>query len=189
MNPIGIAALIQVVISLGVVVFQLALVAGAPWGAFAMGGQNKGILPSSLRIGAAVSAVIMLAQAGHYLAQAGVIPKLLDPTGNNVVNWIWFPALEVTAAATPPNTANLFINATSVGMTQGDESLLPAGFFPSDTIAADVIISETLTPFLEAAAATGARTHDGTHMLQGQIRLIADYLGIDASPAITVQNS
>jgi hypothetical protein len=90
MNPIGIAALIQVVISLGVVVFQLALVAGAPWGAFAMGGQNKGILPSSLRIGAAVSAVIMLAQAGHYLAQAGVIPKLLDPTGNNVVNWIWF---------------------------------------------------------------------------------------------------
>jgi hypothetical protein len=41
-------------------------------------------------MGAAVSAVIILAQAGHYLAQAGALPKLLDPTGNNVVNWIWF---------------------------------------------------------------------------------------------------
>ncbi|MEY4898587.1 MAG: hypothetical protein RL294_398 [Actinomycetota bacterium] len=90
MNPATTAALIQAVISLGVVVFQLALVAGAPWAEYTMGGQNKGRLPRSLRIGAAVSAAIMLAQAGHYLAQAGVIPKLLDPNGNNVVNWIWF---------------------------------------------------------------------------------------------------
>jgi hypothetical protein len=90
MNPVPTAALIQVVISLGVVVFQLALAAGAPWGEYTMGGQTKGRLPRSLRIGATLSAVIMLAQAGHYLAQAGVIPRLLDPTGNNVVNWIWF---------------------------------------------------------------------------------------------------
>jgi len=90
MNPTATAALIQVAISLGVVVFQLALVAGAPWGEFTLGGQNKGTLPRSLRMGAAVSAVIMLAQAGHYLAQAGLMPKLLDPTGDNVVNWIWF---------------------------------------------------------------------------------------------------
>ena len=90
MNPIAFVALIQIAISLGVVVFQLALVAGAPWGEFTMGGQNKGALPRSLRMGAAVSAVIMLAQAGHYLAQAGALTKLLDPTGNNVVNWIWF---------------------------------------------------------------------------------------------------
>jgi len=90
MNPVPTAALIQVVISLGVVVFQLALAAGAPWGEYTMGGQTKGRLPRSQRIGATLSAVIMLAQAGHYLAQAGVIPRLLDPTGNNVVNWIWF---------------------------------------------------------------------------------------------------
>ena len=90
MNPTTIAALIQAVISLGVVIFQLALAAGAPWGEFTMGGQYKGTLPRSLRMGAAVSAVIMLAQAGHYLAQARLVPKLLDPTGDNVVNWIWF---------------------------------------------------------------------------------------------------
>jgi hypothetical protein len=88
MNVVTTAALVQVVIAL--VVFQLALAVGAPWGEYTMGGQNKGRLPRSLRIGATVSAVIMLAQAGHYLAQAGVLPPLLDVGWSNVVNWIWF---------------------------------------------------------------------------------------------------
>lgn len=90
MNVATTAALVQVAIALVVVVFQLALVAGAPWGEYTMGGRNKGRLPRLLRISATVSAVIMLAQAGHYLAQAGVLPPLLDPRGSNVVNWIWF---------------------------------------------------------------------------------------------------
>ena len=90
MNVVTVASLIVVVISLGVFAFQIALVAGAPWGEYTMGGQNKGTLPTQLRVGAAVSAVIMLAQAGHYLAQAGVLPQLLDPSWNTVVNWIWF---------------------------------------------------------------------------------------------------
>ncbi len=90
MNVLTVASLIVVVISLGVFAFQIALVAGAPWGEYTMGGQNKGTLPTQLRVGAAVSAVIMLAQAGHYLAQAGVLPQLLGPSWNTVVNWIWF---------------------------------------------------------------------------------------------------
>ena len=90
MNVVTVASLIVVVISLGVFAFQIALVAGAPWGEYTMGGQNKGTLPTQLRVSAAVSAVIMLAQAGHYLAQAGVLPQLLDPSWNTVVNWIWF---------------------------------------------------------------------------------------------------
>ena len=90
MNDVVPAALIQAVVALGVVAFQLALVAGAPWGEYTMGGQSKGRLPRSLRVGAAVSAVIMLAQTGHYLAQAGALPRLLDPNASSVVNWIWF---------------------------------------------------------------------------------------------------
>lgn len=89
MTLVTTAAYIQVVISLGVFAFQIALVAGAPWGEYTLGGQNSGTLPRRLRITAAVSAVIMLAQAGHYLAQAGVLPQLLPETGNTIVNWIW----------------------------------------------------------------------------------------------------
>jgi hypothetical protein len=42
----------------GVATFQLALVAGAPWGAAAWGGQAPGVLPPSLRIGSAVSVLV-----------------------------------------------------------------------------------------------------------------------------------
>ena len=90
MNAVTIAVLIQSVIPLGVFVFQVALVAGAPWGEYAMGGQNKGALPPSLRITSGISAVLMLAQSGHYLAQAGVFAPVLDPTWNSIANWFWF---------------------------------------------------------------------------------------------------
>lgn len=90
MDIVVVAALIQSVIALGVVGFQVALVAGAPWGEYAMGGQNKGTLPTRLRISSGISAVFMLAQSGHYLAQAGVLTPLLDSTWNNVANWAWF---------------------------------------------------------------------------------------------------
>ena len=90
MNAVTIAALIQSVIPLGVFVFQVALVTGAPWGEYAMGGQNKGALPPRLRITSGISAVLMLAQSGHFLAQAGVFAPLLDPTWNTVTNWFWF---------------------------------------------------------------------------------------------------
>ena len=46
------AAFLYTVISAGVVAFQLALAAGAPWGAYAMGGAFPGQFPSALRIAA-----------------------------------------------------------------------------------------------------------------------------------------
>ena len=70
MSIVVIAALIQAVIAIGVAVFQIALVAGAPWGEYTMGGQHLGKLPGQFRVTAAVSAIIMVAQSGHYLAQA-----------------------------------------------------------------------------------------------------------------------
>ena len=90
MNIVVIAALVQAFIAFGVAAFQVALVVGAPWGEYAMGGQNKGTLPTSLRISSGASAVFMLAQSGHYLAQAGILTPLLDDTWSNIANWFWF---------------------------------------------------------------------------------------------------
>lgn len=42
----------------GVATFQLALVAGAPWGAAAWAGQAPGVLPPSLRVASAVSVLV-----------------------------------------------------------------------------------------------------------------------------------
>lgn len=85
-----IAALIQATIALGVAAFQTALVFGAPWGEYAMGGKFPGPLPGQLRLTSGISAVIMLAQSGHFLAQAGILTPQLTPGQNAIVNWFWF---------------------------------------------------------------------------------------------------
>lgn len=73
---------------LATALFQLALVLGAPMGEYAFGGQNVGKLPLGYRIGSAVSFLIMLALAGHYLAQLGVFTPILPEPQNSWVNWV-----------------------------------------------------------------------------------------------------
>jgi hypothetical protein len=67
--------------------FQLALVLGAPMGEYAYGGQMPGRLPIAYRVSSAFSFLLMLAIAGHYLAQLGWVPKLLGEDLNQWVNW------------------------------------------------------------------------------------------------------
>lgn len=67
------AAIFYAVISLPVVIFQVALAAGVPWGAFAMGGASPGQFPPSLRIAALVQAVLLVLLALVVLARADII--------------------------------------------------------------------------------------------------------------------
>ena len=67
--------------------FQLALVLGAPMGEYAYGGQMVGKLPKRYRVSSAFSFLLMLAIAGHYLAQLGLAPMLLGADLNQVANW------------------------------------------------------------------------------------------------------
>ena len=73
---------------LATALFQLALVLGAPMGEYAFGGQHVGKLPLGYRIGSAVSFLMMLALAGHYLAQLGVFTPILPEPQNSWVNWV-----------------------------------------------------------------------------------------------------
>lgn len=68
-----VAAIIYAIVSLGIVVFQLALVAGAPWGAYAMGGAFPGQFPPALRIAALIQAALLAGMALVVLARAGLI--------------------------------------------------------------------------------------------------------------------
>ncbi|HEX7172222.1 MAG TPA: hypothetical protein VF365_06400 [Candidatus Limnocylindria bacterium] len=55
----SIAAVVALVLLAVIVVFQLALALGAPWGAAAWGGQNPGVLPTRLRVASAVAALVV----------------------------------------------------------------------------------------------------------------------------------
>lgn len=81
------AALIYTAVSVGVIAFQIALAAGAPWGAYAMGGAFPGQFPPDLRVAAIVQAVILAGLALVVLARAGIALPKWSPASRWLV-WI-----------------------------------------------------------------------------------------------------
>ena len=86
MNASAAAAVIFGVVALGAVGFQLALAAGAPWGAYAMGGKYPGRFPAPMRVAAVVQALILVGLTGIVLARAGVA---LEAWGSAASSLIW----------------------------------------------------------------------------------------------------
>lgn len=66
------AALVFAGLTAIVILFQLALAAGASWGAYAMGGAFPGVFPNPMRIAAVVQAGFLAGVATAILARAGV---------------------------------------------------------------------------------------------------------------------
>jgi hypothetical protein len=70
----GIVALILLAV---LIVFQLALALGAPWGRAAYGGQHAGVLPTQFRVASVVAAVVWAGIALVVARRAGL--------------WVWSP--------------------------------------------------------------------------------------------------
>lgn len=79
----------------GIVVFQLCLIAGAPWGHVTQGGRLEGALPVQGRLVAAVSIPIVLCKALAVLSVAGLWPGWPF--------WTIWPALGVQLVVTMLN--------------------------------------------------------------------------------------
>jgi hypothetical protein len=76
------AAVVFAVASAGVILFQVGLALGAPWGAYAMGGANPGRFPPALRIAAAVQALVIAFLVVVVLSDADIVlPALADGFG------------------------------------------------------------------------------------------------------------
>ena len=73
MDIARLAAIIYAIVTFGVVAFQIALAAGAPWGAYAMGGASPGQFPPAMRIAAMIQALLLAGMAAAILARAGLV--------------------------------------------------------------------------------------------------------------------
>ncbi len=89
------AALLFSAVSLGIVVFQVALAAGAPWGRMRWGGVSLGTFPVTLRIAALAQAVLIAGMAAVVLSRAG----LVGSSRSGVTRWLvwWVVALEAVS--------------------------------------------------------------------------------------------
>lgn len=111
------AALIFAVAAGGVVVFQLALALGAPWGAYAMGGAVPGRFPPPLRLAAVVQAVVIAFLAVVALSAAGLVLPDLAAT----FPWlVWLPvafsalAVVLNAISRSPGERRVWVPVTLV---------------------------------------------------------------------------
>ncbi len=87
------AALLYASATAGVVAFQIALAAGMPWGAYAMGGAFPGQFPPALRSAALLQAALLGGLAAVVLVRAG----LILPAWLRMSRWLIWMVVAVAA--------------------------------------------------------------------------------------------
>ena len=108
------AALAFVVAAVAAIGFQLALAAGAPWGAYAMGGRVTGRFPPPLRVAAVVQAGVLALLALVVMARAGLLDLVLDEWMIWVVVAFSGLSLAMNAASRSAGERRLWVPVASV---------------------------------------------------------------------------
>jgi shikimate dehydrogenase len=89
-----------------------------------------------------------------------------------------YPKLKVTTGSNNPSGADLVVNATPLGMRQGDALPIDISKLSSASFVGEVVLSQERTAFLEAASARGCRVLPGEDMLFEQIPAYLEFFGL-----------
>lgn len=150
---------------------------------FVAGLRANDIEPAGKRVflagsgGAANAIAFALAEAGvaalgihnRTVAKAeGLIQRLSQP----------YPSLAACVVGADTTGYDLVVNATSLGMKEGDPQPLEVNSLTPDQVVAEIIMSPETTPLLAAAQTKGCKVHYGLPMLRSQANLMAAYVGI-----------
>jgi len=88
-----------------------------------------------------------------------------------------YPALEVRTGSRDPAGFDIVVNATPLGMRDGDAMPMDVARIASTTFVGEVVMQSEMTPFLKAAAERGCRFQVGTDMLFEQIPAYLEFFG------------
>lgn len=98
-----------------------------------------------------------------------------------------YPDADVRVGTNDPSGHDLVINATSLGMADGDPLPLDVTRLQPDQLVCEIIMQPADTALLQAAQARGCRIHYGAPMLACQIELMAEFLGVTRDAATPSQ--
>lgn len=91
------------------------------------------------------------------------------------------PSIEVTTGSRNPIGCDLVVNATPLGMNDGDPLPLDVSLLSPHTFVGEVVMKTEITPLLAAAQARGCRIQPGTDMLFEQIPAYLAFFGFPAA--------
>jgi shikimate dehydrogenase len=96
-----------------------------------------------------------------------------------------YPSIEVRTGSNDPAGFDLVVNATPMGMNEGDPLPMDVARLSADTFVGEVVMRSEITAFLAAAQARGCRVQVGSDMLFEQIPAYLEYFGY---PTTTAEN-
>ncbi|MDR7148409.1 shikimate dehydrogenase [Hydrogenophaga palleronii] len=94
-----------------------------------------------------------------------------------------YPGIAAHTGSNDPAGFDLVVNATPMGMNEGDPLPLDVERLQPHTFVGEVVMRTTMTAFLTAAQARGCRVQVGTDMLFEQIPAYLEYFGLPTTTA------
>jgi shikimate dehydrogenase len=92
-----------------------------------------------------------------------------------------YPALAVTTGSNDPTNFDLVVNATPMGMNEGDPMPMDVSRIAPSTFVGEVVMKQEMTAFLRAAQARGCRFQVGADMLFEQIPAYLEFFGFPST--------
>jgi shikimate dehydrogenase len=123
------------------------------------------------------------------LAKAGVAELALFDTYTPMMDGLaerlrtHYPRLKVTTGSKDPAGYDVVVNATPLGMKDGDPLPMDVERIAPTTFVGEVVMKQEITPFLAAARARGCDFQVGTDMLFEQIPAYLEFFGFRTTTA------
>ena len=89
-----------------------------------------------------------------------------------------YPALQVTTGSNDPAGHDVVVNATPMGMNDGDAMPMDVSRIAPEAFVGEVVMKTEMTSFLNAAQARGCRFQVGSDMLFEQIPAYLEFFGL-----------
>jgi shikimate dehydrogenase len=149
---------------------------------FVRGMLRKGFDPSGRRalvVGSGgVGSAIVASLAGLGLAEIGLFDP--DSSASEALArriGVHYPGVKVVVGSRDPEGYDLIVNATPVGMEDGDPLPVDVDRIAPGSYVGDVVLKVDMTPFLQAAEDKGCTIQVGTEMLFELIPAYLEFFG------------
>ncbi|MCM0020142.1 MAG: shikimate dehydrogenase, partial [Tagaea sp.] len=126
-------------------------------------------------VGSAIAASLAgrgLARVALYDPDAGAATRLASRLADH------YPALRIEIAAPEARGVDIAINASPLGMNDGDPLPFDVSSLDARTLVADVVLKTEITPLLAVAQARGCAVQTGLDMLYEQIPAYLEFFGL-----------
>jgi shikimate dehydrogenase len=94
-----------------------------------------------------------------------------------------YPEIRIDTGSSDPQGYELVVNATPLGMNDGDPLPMDVDRISPDTFVGEVVMKQQITPFLQAVKDKGCQIQVGTDMLFEQIPAYLEFFGFGTTTA------